>query len=167
MKTPTSHLLAALILPAAMLLCQCATTAGTPPRATTSVTAPSHHWVKVSSRPPTFYPCGVAADCPTDFHNGEWIHAGDAADTRYFIPLRGIASDRRKVLLDEALAARSQDKLRRIAAEDRANCAKDLWNATWYSAMTPFVLLGAAVAGNASEPVGKAALDTWFDGAPF
>ena len=118
MKTPTSHLLAALILPAAMLLCQCATTAGTPPRATTSVTAPSHHWVKVSSRPPTFYPRGVAADCPTDFHNGEWIHAGDAADTRYFIPLRGIASDRRKVLLDAALAARAPNKVRQIACDD-------------------------------------------------
>jgi hypothetical protein len=87
---------------------------GTPPAVSDGA---SQHWVKVSSRPPTFYPRGVAADYPTDFRSGEWVYTGDAQGTRFFIPLRGIVGIPRKTLIDEALSARSEEKKRQIAAD--------------------------------------------------
>jgi len=118
MQTPNFHLLAATILPVALLLSQCAPTDGTPRQATPAMPASHPHWVKVASRPPTFYPQGVAADSPTDCHNGEWIHTGDVQDTRYFIPLHVLTKERRAELRAEALAARAPTKMRQIARDD-------------------------------------------------
>jgi hypothetical protein len=56
---------------------------------TTTVPVSSQHWVKVSSRPPTFYPRGVAVNVPTDCQSGEWVDTADAQAPRYFIPLHG------------------------------------------------------------------------------
>jgi hypothetical protein len=109
-----------MILPAALLLSQCAPTAGKRPQTDTVVPVSSQRWVKVSSRPPTFYPRGVAADSPTDHQSGEWVHTGDAQDTRYFIPLHGLVGVPRQTLVNEALSARSKQKVSQIAAEDRA-----------------------------------------------
>jgi len=127
MKTRIFRLPAVLILPAALLLSQCVPTPtptptkDTAPRTATAVAVPSQHWVKVSSHPPTFYPRGVAADCPTDCQSGEWIHTGDKQDTRYFIPVRGCGGVPRQTLVNEALAARSDKKVRQIAASDRVD----------------------------------------------
>jgi hypothetical protein len=122
MKTLYSHLSAIMILPAALLLSQCAPTGGTP-RTTTTV-ASSQHWVKVSSRPPTFYPRGVAAGCPTDHQSGEWVHTGDAQDTRYFIPFHGLGGQSRQDLVNEMLSMRSERKLNQLAAEDRKSLGR-------------------------------------------
>jgi len=78
----------------------------------------SQHWVNVSSHPPTFYPHGVAVDCPTDYQSGEWIYTGDAQGTRFFIPLRGIVGIPRQSLVQEALDARSERVKRQIAHEN-------------------------------------------------
>ena len=120
MKIPSCRLLATTILPCALLLSQCAPTAPTPPQAAAPVAFSKQHWVQVSSRPARFYPRGVEADVPTDWHSGEWVVTGDEQDTRFFIPFQGIGGARRQALLDEALAARSEKKLQQIAAEDRA-----------------------------------------------
>ena len=112
-----------MILPFALLLSQCAPSAPsapTPPQAAAPTVISKQHWVQVSSRPPTFYPRGVAADVPTDWHSGEWVVTGDEQGSRFFIPFQGIGATRRQVLLDEALAAVSEKKLQQIAAEDRA-----------------------------------------------
>jgi len=111
-----------MILPCALLLSQCAPTppaAPTPPQAAAPVAFSSHHWVRVSPRPPTFYPRGVAADTPTDLHSGEWVYTKDDRDTRFFIPFRGCGGVPRETLVNEAMAARSEKKMRQIAAEDR------------------------------------------------
>jgi hypothetical protein len=78
----------------------------------------TNRWVKVRVNPPTWYPRGTRADCPTDHRSGEWIRTEDALGTLYFIPLHGMAKDQRKSLLKEALATRSPGKVRRIARED-------------------------------------------------
>jgi hypothetical protein len=118
-----------MLLPAALLMIQCAPTGGAPPRTVTVVPVSIQHWVKVSSRPLTFYPRGVAADAPTDCLSGEWVHTGDAQDTRYFIPFHGLGGIPRQTLVNEALSARSDKKLRQIAAEDRDIRNKDVSHA--------------------------------------
>ena len=80
MKTPNLNLLTAMLLPAALLLSQCAPAERSTPRPSTVSSVSSRHWVKVSSNPPTYYPCGVTADTPTDCHSGEWVHTEDAQD---------------------------------------------------------------------------------------
>ena len=125
MRTRISRLPAVLILTATLLLSQCAPTPSkdTQPLAT-AVAVPSQHWVKVSSRPPTYYPRGVAADCPTDCQSGEWVDTEDAWGTRFFIPLHGLGGPSRQTLLQEAWSARSRHKIERIAAEQRAATTK-------------------------------------------
>ena len=86
--------------------------------------APSTNWVKVSSNPQTWYPRGVPADCPTDHHNGEWVYTENSQNARYFIPLHSLPQNRRADLLDEALAARTPDKVARIAREDAEMVAR-------------------------------------------
>jgi hypothetical protein len=81
---------------------------------------PSERWVLVSRRPPTWYPRGTSADCRTDFRGGEWIDAGRADGTRFFIPTRGLSTEIRMALRREALAARHPAKVAQIAAEDAA-----------------------------------------------
>ena len=141
MKTLYSHLPAIMILPAALLLSQCASTAGKRPQTDTVVPVSSQRWVKVSSRPPTFYPRGVAPDSPTDHQSGEWVHTGDAQDTRYFIPLHGLVGVPRQTLVNEALSARSKQKVSQIAAEDPSYAERIVY----YTLMTP-VWLGMAMA---------------------
>lgn len=114
--------------------------AGTPPQSHASAKASqpvraTDHWVKVRSNPPTYYPRGTSSDCPTDFQSGEWVHTGDDKDTRYFIPLRGLGSERRANLLHEALAARSTKMKKQIAREDASHVAKGCATALLY--MTP------------------------------
>jgi hypothetical protein len=82
--------------------------------------APNPKWVKVRSTPPTWYPRGTPAGCATDGQSGEWVNAGDAADTRFFIPIRGPSGIPRRILVNEALAARSERTKQQIIDEDRA-----------------------------------------------
>jgi hypothetical protein len=111
--------------------------ASTPPQPHASAKAGqpvriSDHWVKVRSNPPTYYPRGTPSDYPTDFQSGEWVHTGDENDTRYFLPLRGLSSERRTTLLHEALAARSPNMKNQIAREDATRVAKDCATALFY-----------------------------------
>lgn len=113
MKTSVTHLSAWLILLAALLLNQCAPI-GTPisdaPLASSVI---PEHWVQVSSHPPTFYPRGVSADCPTDYRSGEWVFTEDAKGTRFFIPFSCPGPIPRQALLEEALSAQSPGKLKK------------------------------------------------------
>ena len=77
----------------------------------------SNSWVKVRSRPPTWYPRGVPADHPTDFSNGSWTEAEDSLGTRFFIPTHGLPVALRKSLKAEALAARHPARAREMATE--------------------------------------------------
>lgn len=90
-----------------------------PPKANPATPVVRDHWVKVTARPPTYYPRGVPADTSTDHWSGEWVDTGDDLGTRYFIPLHGLGGVDRRSLVQEALAARSDKKLAQIAAEDR------------------------------------------------
>ena len=83
-------------------------------------------WVKVSSEPPTWYPRGVPADHPTDYRSGEWIYLKDRTDTRFFIPLHGLLTDKRKALEAEAMAARHPDLIKNENNKDIAQTAKVL-----------------------------------------
>jgi len=100
----------------------CAPTTPAPPVATNrsdQVTASlDHRWVKVRINPPIWYPSGTPADCGTGFRDGEWVYTEDARGTRLFVPFKGLAADRRKDLLAEALAARAPGKVKRITAEE-------------------------------------------------
>jgi len=84
----------------------------------------SKGWVKVSSEPPTWYPRGVPADHPTDYRSGEWIHLKDTANTRFFIPLNGLLTEKRKSLEAEAMAARHPDLIKNEKNEGIAQTAK-------------------------------------------
>jgi hypothetical protein len=148
MKTLYSHFLADMILPAALLLSQCAPIGGAPQQTDTVVPVSSQRWVKVSSRPPTLYPRGVAAGCPTDCHSGEWVHTADAQDTRYFIPLHGLGGQSRQALVNEALSARSEKRLRQIAAEDRDMRNKNVSNTILYG---PLVVAGVTMLAMVSQ----------------
>ena len=80
--------------------------------------APNRQWVKVRDHPPTWYPRGIPADCPTDHRNGDWVFTEDAQGTCFFIPRHIPQPAQRKQLLAEALAARQPDKVRRIDHEE-------------------------------------------------
>lgn len=82
--------------------------------------------MKVSSKPPTYYPSGVPEDHPTDYRSGKWIYLKDTADTRFFIPIHGLLPEKRKALKAEAMAARHKDLTRNVNSEDRALQAKEL-----------------------------------------
>jgi hypothetical protein len=107
--------LACLLIVIAAASCQTTT----PPAADATKTLTPSHWVKVSSQPPTYYPRGVSADHSTDHWSGEWVYADDAKGSRYFIPIHGLGTVNRQSLIQEALSARSEKKLAKIAAEDR------------------------------------------------
>lgn len=106
--------------------------------------AVTSQWVKVRSNPPTWYPRGTPADCPTDHRSGEWVYAEDAAGTRYFIPLHGMATGQRKSLVKEALAARSARKQLRSSTEDCAICIKEAGNIAVGVPLTMLALYGAS-----------------------
>jgi hypothetical protein len=119
-----------------------------PPVLAVPKSAPGSHWVKVSSRPPTFYPRGVPASAPTDHRNGEWVYTGDDQGTRFFIPHHPRATTSREILLEEALAARSQRKLDQIAAEDSAILSRDIKNTILMAPpMTVLLFFGAMMGG--------------------
>lgn len=96
------------LLFAAMAFASCGT--GSPGKSGPVALQPSH-WSKVKDSPPTYYPKGVSADCPTAVSDGMWVMTGDAAGTRYFIPARGVDT---KGLTEEALAARTPEESKRI-----------------------------------------------------
>jgi hypothetical protein len=149
MQASNRPLFAAIILPAALLLCQCATT---PPRVSTSALVAGGHWVQVASHPPTFYPRGVAADCETDGHSGEWVDSADAQGSRFFIPFHGLGGVPRKTLVNEALATRSEQKVQQIAAEDRNSKIKSVLLNTVF---VPFYALGQAPMSAPAQPARK------------
>ena len=88
--------------------------------------APNPHWVKVRSDPPTWYPLGTPTNCETDHRGGDWIITEDAQNTRFFIPFHGMPANHRKALINEALAARDADKLRKIDRENTVELVKGL-----------------------------------------
>ncbi len=107
---------------AGSLLNSCVPTAiQTPPASAAVPSIHADHWTKVTSKPPTWYPRDVPADCPTDFRSGEWISTGDAHGTRFFIPVQGIPTGKRQDLLHEALAFRSEQQRREIRDEAKEN----------------------------------------------
>jgi hypothetical protein len=110
-----------LVLPSTLLLNQCASTKTQQPETPVVSSVVSNHWVKVSSHPPTFYPRGVPTDCPTDYQSGDWIYTEDASDTRFFIPLKGIAPAKRQALVQEAQALRSEKKRNLIENDGKLN----------------------------------------------
>lgn len=128
-----------LVLPSALLLNQCAQTHAPKPETPAVSSVASNHWVKVSSRPPIFYPRGVSADCATDFRSGEWVSTENASDTRFFIPFKGIAPARRQALLQEALALRSEKKRDQIKNEGKLN-ATTVGAAATAVALSPVIL---------------------------
>jgi hypothetical protein len=129
----------------ALVLVSCQFTQ-TPQRRVTVQSMASHHWKKVSSSPPTFYPSGVAADCHTDHWSGEWVYTGDEKGTRYFIPLRGLGSSR-QAWIQEALSARSGRKLAEVAAGDEQIRSRNFKNLVLFGPPTYSALLVAAMAG--------------------
>lgn len=138
MRTKRLHLLAMLFLPSTLLLNQCASTNTPKPETPVDSSVVSNHWVKVSSRPPIYYPRGVPADCATDFRSGEWVFTEDASDSRFFIPFKGIAPAKRQALLQEALALRSEKKRNQIENEGKLN-ATTVGTAATVVAVTPIV----------------------------
>lgn len=128
-------------------------TNGVPPPAVLPATVTRSQWVKVSSRPPTYYPRGVAADCPTDHWSGEWVFTGDDLGTRYFIPFHGLGGADRQSLVHQALAARSERKLAQTAKEDDEILARNIRNMALFGPPTYAGLLLAAMGGATSfEP---------------
>jgi hypothetical protein len=103
--------------------------------------------VKVSAQPPTYYPRGVAADCPTDHWSGDWVDTGDEQGTRYFIPFRSLGGTNRQMLLNDALARRSERKLAAIEAEDDEILARNIRNAALFGPPVYGGLLLAAMGG--------------------
>ena len=84
----------------------------------------SSSWVKVSSKPSTWYPRGVPSDHPTDFKSGAWVYSEDTLDTRFFIPVHGLPPEKRKALVAEALATRHPNTVRRNNMEEASRKAK-------------------------------------------
>lgn len=144
-----SPLAAGLILAIAVVSYQ---TIDVPPNATAAKPAPQARWVKVSSQPPTYYPRGIPADCPTDHWSGEWVETGDEKGTRYFIPLHGLG-ERREALVDDALSARSERKLAVIEAEDREILKRNIRNQVLFGPPAYAGLLLAAHAGATSYAI--------------
>lgn len=123
----------------------CRTTA--PPSADVPKTVTRSHWVKVSSQPPTYYPCGVAANVPTDHWSGEWIDTGDEHGARYFIPFHGLGGNDRQMLVKEALSQRSERKLAVIAAEDDEILARNIRNMALFGPPVYGTMILAMMAG--------------------
>ena len=142
------HARLAVLLMFAVLVSSCATTRSQlqtkPTGSSRMASAVTSQWVKVRSNPPTWYPRGTPADCPTDHRSGEWVYAKDAAGTSYFIPLHGMARDQRKSLVKEALAARSARKQVQVVAEDCALCLKEAGNIVVGVPLTMLALYGAS-----------------------
>lgn len=139
----------------------CRTNGVTPPAGLPAAVTRSH-WVKVSSRPPTFYPRGVAADCPTDHWAGEWVFTGDDLGTRYFIPFHGLGVDRQS-LLHLALAARSERKLTQIAIENEEIQARNIRNMALFGPPTYAGVLLAAMGGATSFEIDVVQLQKEWD----
>ena len=70
MKTRLSKLSAGMILPAALLLCQCASTDGIPPKNVTAVPISTSHWMQISSGLLLFDPSGSVG-------SGTWSAPGE------------------------------------------------------------------------------------------
>lgn len=126
MRTKRPNLLAMLALPSGLLLNQCASTHVPEPETPEVSSVVSAHWVKVSSRPPTYFPRGVSADRPTDCQSGDWVETGDAVGTKYFIPVACPAGEPREILFEEALSARSARNPQQIEDETRGIQRKDV-----------------------------------------
>ncbi|MFT6242911.1 MAG: hypothetical protein ACJAQT_005023 [Akkermansiaceae bacterium] len=116
----------------------CATSGKSDP-STHELPSMSRSWVKVDSKPPTWYPRGVPADHPTDFKSGEWIYAEDTKNTCFFIPLHGLPPDKRKALKAEAMAARHPETIQRINNVEIDRKAKAAGS---YIVMFPFMVVG-------------------------
>lgn len=125
-----------------------------------------HHWVKVATEPPTFYPVGVAYDSSTDYLSGEWVEIGDEKASRYFIPLHLPGGPPRQELVNEALAMRSERKLREIAKQDSSDNRESLLRFAKYSpVLVPLNAVGmASIAfGNGSyTPIGASDFEGWM-----
>jgi hypothetical protein len=139
MTTKEPHLLATLTLLSALLLNQCAPTESPESKTHGGASVVTEHWTKVSSRPPTFYPRGVAADCSTDYQSGDWVETGDAVGTRFFIPLACPGGLPRQALVNEALSARRPGELHPGSEETRKLEPKEVIGR---AAMTPIWMVG-------------------------
>lgn len=147
MKTkPSSHLLirghACFLFALPLISCQ----TSTPTATEVPKTATRTHWVKVSSQLPTYYPRGMSANAPADHWSGEWVDTDDERGTRYFIPFSGLGDMNRQVLIDDALSARSERKLAKIAAEDEEILIRNIRNMALFG---PPVFVGGLAAGMA------------------
>ena len=91
---------------AACILVSCGTSSPTKP-VSSPVFLQSSHWFKAKDNPPTYFPKGVPADHPTTCSDGSWVMTGDAAGTRYFIPLRGVDS---RTLTAEAMTTMTPER---------------------------------------------------------
>lgn len=125
----------------AATISSCSTNPGKLDPGTHAIPPVSKSWVKVRSKPPTWYPRGVAADYPTDHHSGSWIHAEDSLGTRFFIPYHGLPPNWREALKSEALAARNPKRVRQIANEDAKDKAATV---AGYIVVAPIMALGGA-----------------------
>lgn len=113
---------------ATAMLASCGT--GSPTKSVSSpVALQSSHWYKAKSSPPTYFPKGVPADHPTTSSDGSWVMTGDAAGTRYFIPVRGVDS---RALTAEALTTRTPERLKEMERREGSpdvNLANGISNA--------------------------------------
>jgi|GEM_PF-1426418 len=138
----------AVLLMLAVLVTSCATPRSqlrTEPTGSSGMApAVTSQWVKVRSNPPTWYPRGTPADCPTDHRSGEWIRTGDSQGTRFFIPLHVTQTIPRQTLIKDALAARSTRKQAQVAAEDCAICIQEAGNIVVGVPLTILALYGAS-----------------------
>jgi hypothetical protein len=141
--------LACLLFALTLISCQ---TGPVPLKAVDAKPVPQAHWVKVSSKPPTFYPRGVPASCPTDHWSGEWVETGDEKGTRYFIPFR-VLGVRRLQFVHAALSARSEQKLVEVAAEDQEIRLRNIRNMALWGPPTCAGIFVAAMGGGALGPI--------------
>lgn len=130
-NNPARHLTKTLgclgLIFAACTLVSCGTGSPTKP-VSSPVALQSSHWFKAKSDPPTYFPKGVPADHPTTYKDGSWVMTGDAAGTRYFIPLRGVDS---RTLTAEAMSTMTPERckdLERGGSPD-VNLAEGIGNA--------------------------------------
>jgi len=105
------------LLFAAGPLTSCGTSRSTKP-VSRPVSLQSSHWFKAKNDPPTYFPKGVPADHPTTYKDGSWVMTGDAAGTRYFIPVRGVDT---QALTAEAMSTRTLAERKRIEKRDHAD----------------------------------------------
>lgn len=150
MKTIDSlqHLLPALAcLISGMALTACQTTSNSPGPTRVPMSTAAANWVKVSSQPPTYYPAGVPADCPTDHFSGEWVYTGDERGSRYFIPLHGLDGIRRQILVADALGNLSDQKRNQINAEDWELNQRAVRNVVLFGPLVASGVTLAAMAG--------------------